>query len=138
MARLIVEIIRCQITLKPARARYVLDRPRRRMKTAKQIWDDFCTVHQIAGDSVRLFASDKFGFCVMLIRHRIRKKSSTAPTTGCLRGIWWGLTQITKSWSVIVSRPDIIHLRRDSLIGTHLISTRNTASYPNFMTISCI
>jgi len=32
------------------------------MKTAKQIWDDFCTVHQIADGSVRLFASDKLGF----------------------------------------------------------------------------
>jgi hypothetical protein len=32
------------------------------MKTAKQIWDDFCTVHQIVDGSVQLFASDKFGF----------------------------------------------------------------------------
>jgi hypothetical protein len=32
------------------------------MKTAKQIWDDFCAVHHIAVNSVRLFASDKFGF----------------------------------------------------------------------------
>src|SRR5215813_7691596 len=32
------------------------------MKTAKQIWDDFCTTHRIATDSVPLFASDEFGF----------------------------------------------------------------------------
>jgi hypothetical protein len=32
------------------------------MKTAKQIWDDFCTAHRIAIDSVPLFASDELGF----------------------------------------------------------------------------
>jgi hypothetical protein len=32
------------------------------MKTATQIWDNFCTVHRIAIDSVPLFQSDEFGF----------------------------------------------------------------------------
>ena len=32
------------------------------MTTAKQIWDDFCAVHRIKIDSVKLFASDEFGF----------------------------------------------------------------------------
>src|SRR5215472_10350453 len=48
----------------------------------------------------------------MSIRRRIRKKSSTAPTTGCSRGIWWGLTQITRSWSLTASQPELSRGRR--------------------------
>jgi hypothetical protein len=51
------------------------------MTTAKQIWDNFCTAHRIASNSVPLFASDKFGFVEtreigrtakrnVLVRHR--------------------------------------------------------------------
>src|SRR5262245_14743558 len=32
------------------------------MTTAKQIWDDFCTAHRLASNSVPLFACDKIGF----------------------------------------------------------------------------
>jgi hypothetical protein len=51
------------------------------MTTAKQIWDNFCTAHRLASDSVPLFACDKIGFVEtkeigqkakrkVLIRHR--------------------------------------------------------------------
>jgi hypothetical protein len=51
------------------------------MTTPKQIWDDFCTAHQLASNSVPLFACDKTGFVEIkeigqkskrkvLVRHR--------------------------------------------------------------------
>ena len=51
------------------------------MTTARQIWDNFCTAHQLASNSVPLFACDKIGFVEtkeigqkakrkVLVRHR--------------------------------------------------------------------
>ena len=51
------------------------------MTTARQIWDNFCTAHRLASNSVPLFACDKIGFVEtkevgqkskrkVLVRHR--------------------------------------------------------------------
>jgi hypothetical protein len=73
------------------------------MTTAKQIWDDFCAVHRIKIDSVKLFASDEFGFVKtkeigqtakrrVLVRHPDMEKLILRETDKLIRA-WSGGTR---------------------------------------------